>query len=211
MKRLNDSKVIGLEQRVPLEFLNQGMITLLETGEVSKEELLNLMLTVTKGKNRAERAASYAARIIRADNMVIKKIKEHFTTEPYARYPEKDKKLIMLCLASVVYPIMYDALCIIGTQLKIQKTITRAFITRKLSRKYGSNRTFEVAVDALVPMIVETGLIERVKLGVYSLPSEKQLLQPFTHAIWILTDNLIAGTGELPAEEQDHRPWMVFV
>lgn len=211
MKRLNAGRVIGLDQRVPLSFLDQGMTSLLETGVVPKEELHSLLLTVTKGANRAGKALSYAGRILSADNPLMQALKERFTARTYARLPNGERKILMLCLSALTYPIIYDALIIAGTQLKIQSTVNRAFINKKLSGKYGTNRTFEHAVDALIPMILETRLLLRLKTGLYSLPEKKPSLSPFTREAWTLTGNTISGSGPLPQQEISHRPWNCFI
>jgi hypothetical protein len=210
MKQEND-KSIGLNQRIPFSVLNAGMLTFLETNQVNRDELLGLMLEETKGENRAKKASAFASKIIEMENSVIDGIKKHFTPQSWVRLSEREKKVLLLSLTCLRYPIVYDSLQILGTQFKIQSSVNRAFINQKLSLKYGSNRTCMVGIDALIPMIIESTLVERIKTGLYGKGDLVIPQHQFVKEAWTKMELILSKTRTISVEELSHRAIISFV
>jgi len=204
-------RTIGLDQRVPFSVIDSGIVCLLETGKVDSAELLALIMVDRKGENRAKKAAGYAFRILSDNNPVLLQLKKYFTVETYSKMSERDRFLLCACLVCIRYPFMYDTICLLGTQFKIQTTVSRAFINQKMSLKYGSNRTFDVGMDALIPMIIEAGLLVRLKNGIYGRNDSVVRANQFVKEAWIKTDCLISGIKQISVEELTFRPWMSYV
>jgi hypothetical protein len=56
-----------------------------------------------------------------------------------------------------------------GQGFKVQTHVSKKFISEKVKLVYGSNRGVDLAIDAMLPMIIELNTIKRDKVGIYSM------------------------------------------
>lgn len=203
-------KTIGINQHIPLSVLDTGILRILEKGSIDREELYALMLQQTSGENRAKKAVGYASSILTNPSILLSRLPELFTVESWAKLPQNDRYAYIISLVSLRYPILYDTLCLLGTQFKIQTSVNRAFINQKMSLIYGSNRTFMVGVDAIVPMIIESGIVVRLKMGLYGKNEAFSLCHQFIKESWIKTDCILSNIKHMSIDEVKYRPWMGF-
>jgi hypothetical protein len=203
-------KSIGINQHIPLSVLDTGVLRILEKGTIEREELYALMLQQTAGENRAKKAAGYASSILSYNSDLLSRLREVFTVESWSKLPQSDRNAFVICLTCLRYPILFDTLCLLGTQFKIQTSVNRAFINQKMSLKYGSNRTFMVGMDALIPMIIESGIIVRLKVGLYGKNETCSIMHQFIKESWIKTDCILSNIKQISIDEAKYRPWMGF-
>jgi hypothetical protein len=202
-------KYIGINQNVPFKVLNNGIIRLLDTGILSSEDLKQDIREYTKGENRVNKAAQYAYQILSRPD-IMKTINTKFNIESYNLLSHSDRQALVLCLVAPTFPITYDMLISISAAFKVQPQINRALINSKTSALYGSNRTLDIAIDALIPMIIELGTIKRTKISIYEIEEKKTIKNPFISEAFIYTDIKLSGSKTILLEDLQVRPWYMY-
>jgi len=205
----NKGKYIGINQNVPFKVLNNGLIRLLNSGVLSSEDLKQDMREFTKGENRINKAAQYAYQIL-SRPVIIKNVQSRFDVESYNLLSHSHKQALILCLMALTFPITYDMLVSISTAFKVQPQINRSLINSKMSALYGSNRTLDIAIDALIPMIIELGTIKRTKRSIYEIEDIKSIKNPFISELLIYTDIKLSGSKTILLEDLQVRPWYMY-
>ncbi|MEI8186085.1 MAG: hypothetical protein WCG19_05270 [Chlorobiaceae bacterium] len=203
-------KYIGINQRIPYSVLDESLRELLYTGEIKRGEILEKMLQVTSGENRARKATMYVNHILSRPKKFLSFIEKSISTTGYEKLSEADRKAVILCLVVNTFPIAYDLLCAIATVFKVQECASRAFINQKMSALYGSNRTIAVAIDALMPMLIELGALERVKMGVYRVGSQPKIVHPAVAELYVAADIALSGSKSIAFDEINYRSWFFF-
>ncbi len=203
-------KFIGLNQRIPFEVLDSSIHFYLENGIVDKLFILQHMLEFTTGINRANKASTYVSQILsRQENLLIK-LKNQLKETPYNELRIDDRKAFCLCLISLTYPITYNLLVALAQGFKVQDQINKKFISEKVMSIYGSNRTVDVAIDALLPMIIELSTIKRDKVSLYSKASNLGIINKFISELVIFTDIKLSGSKSILIEDLSFKPWYSF-
>jgi len=201
---------IGINQNIPFKVLDAGLYRLLVSGIVNRTELLKDMYEVTAGKNRAEKAAAFANQILTRPEQIIHYIKANFSAQDYLNLPERERKALILALLSTTYPIVYHFLILLGTAFKSQKEIGRSYINQKLASQYGSNRTLDIAIDAIIPMAIGLDTIQRSRTAFYEALAPKVILHPIVAEIYVYADIICSGTKSVLKDEISTRPWYCF-
>ena len=75
---------------------------------------------------------------------------------------------------------------------------------------YGSNRTVDIAIDALLPMIIELNTIKRDKVSLYSLASKLVIANKFVSDLVIYTDIKLSGSKSILMEDLNYKPWYSY-
>jgi hypothetical protein len=201
---------IGINQNIPFKVLDAGLYRLLLTGDLDKSEILKDMYEVTAGQNRAEKAAAFANQVLSRPIKIIQYIKANFSAQDYLELHERERKALILSLLCTTYPIFYHFVVLLGTTLKSQKEIGRSYINQKMASQYGSNRTLDIAIDALIPMAIGLDTIQRTRTAFYISMPAKAILHPIVAEIYIYADIVCSGSKSLLKDEISHRPWYHF-
>jgi hypothetical protein len=207
---MSSTKFIGINQRVPYSILDASLKQYLYSGEIKREEILERMLSVTTGENRAKKATMYAHQILTRPKKFLSFIEKTIGASVYEKLPEQDRKAVILCLVANTFPITYDLLCTIATVFKVQEQVSRTFINQKMAALYGSNRTLAIGIDALMPMLIELGILERVKHGVYKVGSQPAITHPAVAELYVATDIALSGSKSIALDETNYRAWFFF-
>ena len=147
-------KYIGLNQRIPFDVFDSAFHFYLEEGKIDKDSIYQRMQDFTSGVNRAQKATTYVAQVLKRQTQLLDQLKKVLTSTNYNALRIDDRKSLCLCLISLTYPITYDLLCALSHGFKVQNQINKKFISEKVMSIYGSNRTVDIAIDALLPMII---------------------------------------------------------
>src|SRR5665647_3003974 len=181
-------KYIGLNQRIPFDVLDAAIHFYLMNGVIDKEYIFQRMQEFTSGANRANKAAGYVVQILTRQVKLLNQLKKVIKEVPYNSLRIDDRKALCLCLISLTYPITYDLLVSLAQGFKVQNQINKKFINEKVMSAYGSNRTVDIAIDALLPMIIELNTIKRDKVSLYSKASLLVVINKFISELVIYTD-----------------------
>ena len=203
-------KYIGINQRIPFDVLDAALYRLLRDQTIDKNLILSHLKEFTKGENRALKAAQYTVQILSRQGNCIREISKSISAEAYLKLPPVDRKAIILPLAALTYPIFYDLLIALATGFKVQSQINRKFINLKMASIYGSNRTLDIALDALMPMIIELNTIKRAKISLYQLAKKSIVTYPAITELIIYTDIKLSGSKSILVDDLLHRPWYMF-
>ena len=203
-------KYIGLNQRIPFEVLDTAIYNFLQTGEVNRELILTHLQEYIKGTNRAQKACKFVMQIISRREKEIVQFKKSIGYSEYLQQRVEDRKAFLLCLISLTYPITYDLLVALASGFKVQGYINKQFINQRMAAIYGSNRTLDIAIDALMPMLIELNTIQRVRTSIYSLRTMANIKQPFISEFVVYTDIKLSGSKSILLEDLKHRPWYMY-
>jgi hypothetical protein len=207
---MTTGKFIGINQRVPFNVLDTAILQYLESGTINKNDILAHMKEFTKGENRAMKATKYAVQILTRQSKVLNELKKKVDHETYLKMRTSDRKALVLCLVSLTYPITYDLLVALAAGFKVQNQINKAFINQKVAAIYGSNRTMDIALDALLPMIIELDTVKRDKISLYSKAERAVITNPFIQELITYTDIKLSGSKSILLEDVSHRPWYMY-
>lgn len=204
------SKYIGLNQRIPFEVLDSAIHFFLEHGVADKVFILQRMQEYTSGANRANKAAIYVVQILTRQAHVLNQLKKALINTPYSSLRTDDRKALCLCLICLTYPITYDLLIALSQGFKVQSQINKKFISEKVMSIYGSNRTVDIAIDAMLPMIIELNTIKRDKVSIYSIASKLVITNTFLSELIIYTDIKLSGSKSILVDEMNFKPWFSY-
>lgn len=203
-------KFIGINQRVPFDVLDTAISYYLKSGAINKEDILAHVKEFTKGDNRAMKATLYIVQILTRQSKILNELKKKVDHENYLKMKTSDRKALVLCLVSLTYPITYDLLVALAAGFKVQNQINKAFINQKVAAIYGSNRTMDIALDALLPMIIELDTVKRVKISLYSKAETAIISNPYIQELITYTDIKLSGSKSILLEDLSHRPWYMY-
>jgi transcription termination factor NusB len=203
-------KFIGINQRIPFEVIDSAIYDFLNTGKVHQDKILSHMLEYTKGQNRAEKASMYIFQVLKRQSRIVEEVRRALGQNGYHNLNQTDRKVLVLCLIGLTYPITYDLLVALAQGFKVQDTINKKFISQKVMSIYGSNRTVDIAIDALLPMIIELNTIQRVKVSIYSKFGRQPISNPLIRELVVYTDIKLSGSKSILLSDLNYRPWLQY-
>ena len=203
-------KYIGLNQRIPFDVLDAAIHFYLMNGVIDKEYIFQRMQEFTSGVNRANKATGYVVKILTHQVLLLNQLSKVIKDVPYNTLRIEDRKAFCLCLISLTYPITYDLLVALAQGFKVQSQINKKFINEKVKTLYGSNRTVDVAIDALIPIIIELNTIKRDKVSLYSLANKLVITNKFVSEMIIYTDIKLSGSKSILMDDLDFKPWYSY-
>lgn len=203
-------KYIGLNQRIPFEVLDSSIHYFLEKDNLDRDFIFQRMKEFTTGENRANKATTYVVQILVRQKKHLEQLKRVISSTSYIALKIDDRKALCLCLISLTYPITYDLLCALSQGFKVQSQINKKFISEKVMSIYGSNRTVDVAIDALLPMIIELNTIKRDKVSIYSIAKKLNITNKFVSEMIVYTDIKLTGSKSLLIDEISYKPWYAY-
>jgi hypothetical protein len=203
-------KYIGINQRIPFEVLDEAIHLYLMNGEVDKDFIFQRMQEFTPGANRASKATIYVVQILKRQKKFLDQLKKTLTSTPFSALRIDDRKALCLSLISLTYPITYDLLVALSQGFKVQSQINKKFISEKVMSIYGSNRTVDIAIDALLPMIIELNTIQRDKVSIYSIGVKLMVTNKFISELVVYTDIKLSGSKSLLIDELSYKPWYPY-
>lgn len=203
-------KYIGLNQRIPFDVMDAAIHFYLVNGIIDKEYILQRMQEFTSGMNRASKAARYVFQILTRQVPILNLFKKVIKETPYNSLRIDDRKAFCLCLLGLTYPITYDLLIALAQGFKVQNQINKKFISEKVKTIYGSNRTVDVAIDALLPMIIELNTIKRDKISIYSQANKIVITNKFIAELIIYSDIKLSGSKSILIDDLNYKPWYSY-
>ena len=158
---------IGIEKRIPLSVLEMALRAVLD-GNATSDYFLELAHTECSGATRAKKTVAEINRMT-TKNKLMFYIDEHKDDVLNLLRSKPDRQLLFVAMMCSAYTLFYDTMAQMGKYFHVQDDITREYLLKKLSEKYGSNRMLDVAFDCVMPMLIEAGFIVRTKPGVYQM------------------------------------------
>lgn len=206
----NSIKYIGINQRIPLEVLDSAIYNYIEDGIIDKQSILQHIKEYTTGENRALKSASHIVKILKRNEKLIKQFKETLNGISYTQINNSDKKAFSLCLYCLTYPIAYDLLVALAIGFKVQPKLNKQFILQKIGAIYGGNRAMDLAVDAIIPLLIELDILKREKIGLYTLSSKLIAKNAFIAELIIYVDIKLSASNSILIDDLIYRAWYSY-
>jgi len=204
------TRFIGINQRVPIELIDKYIASYIQTGCIDRDALKAEMTLVYNGKNRAEKGASFAWRILTHDEVSLSFARKSIGSTRYNKLKKADKAALVLAVVAGAYPIFADILGILAKVYRVQELVSRGYVTKKVGDLYGSNKTLEIALDAVFPMLVDLGVIAREKVGVYRAISGIEIADEKVAELFVASGIRLSGGKHISLDDFDYRDWHFF-
>jgi hypothetical protein len=201
-------KPIDINQRIPMDTLYAALESYLN-GTFSADYVLEQLRLEFRGENRLKKSLRIVSKII-LRNPLIEFIEEYKIQIKQATKRKHDRNIILIALLNCSFTFSFDTLNFLGKYLSVQDLVNRETIKKSLAGVYGGNRATENAIDSVIPMFIEAGLIKRPTLGVYQRNSDFQITS--TVGSQIYTESFkINNTLDGIQEYQLRDPYFLFI
>lgn len=201
-------KSIGINQRIPLDTLYAALESYLN-GTYDENYILEQLRLEFKGENRLKKSLRIVNKII-LRNPLLEFIEENKQSMKQAIKKKHDRNLILIALLNSSFAFSFDTLQFLGKYLSVQDLVNREIIKKALASVYGGNRATENAIDSVMPMFIEAGIINRPKLGVYQRNTDFQITSTVGKQIFIESfknNNTLDGILEYQLRD----PYFLFI
>lgn len=201
-------KSIDINQRIPLDTLYAALESYLN-GTYSDEYILEQLKLEFNGENRLKKSLRIVNKII-TRNPLDSFIHENKDRINQALKKKNDRRMILIAFLNSSFTFSFDTLQLLGKYLSVQDLVNREAIKKSLSNVYGGNRATENAIDSVIPMFIEAGLIKRATLGVYQLSPDFQISSSVCKQIYIESfkmNNRLDGIQEYQLRD----PYFLFI
>lgn len=158
---------IGLRQRIPMSILEMALSAVL-SDEYSREYFAELAATEYEGQNRIGKTVTAISQLT-DQNPLISILKENKDDVMKALRSRSDRAVILSSLVIAYFEFAYDLVSLLGKYFHVQDQVVTELIVKKMSSKYGSNRSLPNALYCALPMFIEAGILSRPKPGVYEI------------------------------------------
>ena len=203
-------KYIGVESRVQYEILEAAIYDYLSSGSLDKEKCLSHIKQYTKGVNRAGKILKHVSVLLNKNEAVLKKLSKRIDAAAFVQLSISDRQAFALCLFCNSFPITYDILIGFAQAFKVQDIVSKEVIIHKIGSAYGSNRSMHIAVTEILPLLIEFGIIERIKVGIYSKGSRLIATNKLVSEFIIFTDIKLSSSKSILLDELNHKPWFSY-
>lgn len=201
-------KSIDINQRIPLDTLYAALESYLNCI-YSEDYILEQLRLEFKGENRLKKSLRIVNKII-LRNPLTEFIEENKDQIKQAIKKKYDRNIILIALLNSSFNFSFDTLKFLGKYLSVQDIVNRETIKKSLANVYGGNRATENAIDSVIPMFIEAGLIKRPNLGVYQRSPDFQISSTISKQIFIesfKTNSSLDGIQEYQLRD----PYFVFL
>lgn len=201
---------IGISNRIPYEVLESSFYFYFKEGHLNKELYLEHILQFTKGLNRANKVLTHLTAVIKRNDSIINTLKSKLKSDDFFNLPENDRKVLIICLFSLTFPISYEILSVFATGFKVQPTLNKQLILQKIGAIYGGNRAMHIAVDETIALFLECNLIKREKIGIYSFGQTLPVYNSFINELVIYTDIKLSNSKTITLSDLTYKPWFSY-
>ena len=156
---------IGINQRIPISILEMALLAALD-DQATSEYFIELAQTEYDGENRIKKALSVMNRLT-IKNPLMPFLIENAEAVRTALRNKNDRSLVLSAVINSAYNFAYDVTSTMGKYFHVQEQVTTGLVQGKLAAKYGSNRSLPNAMNCVLPMLIEAGVIVRPKVGFY--------------------------------------------
>ena len=203
-------KYIGVESRVQYEVLEAAIYDYLSNGKLDKEKCLSHIKQFTKGENRAGKILKHISVLLAKNESIIRKISKQLGADAFTQLSSGERKAFVLCLFCNSFPITYDILIGFAQAFKVQSIVSKEVIIHKIGSAYGSNRAMHIAVTEILPFLIECGVIERNKVGIYSKGTKLSVPSKTVSELILYTEVKLSGSKSMLIDDLKFRPWFSY-
>ncbi len=205
----NKENYIGISNRIPFTVIDEALDNYFLTGVIDKELCFLHIKEFTAGDNRAKKTLQHLVAVINRNEKIIKALSK-IVKGKYLELSLVDRKVFTVCLFCNSFPIAYQILKAFSVGFKVQPLLSKQFLLQKIGAIYGGNRAMHIAVDEVTALLIECGLINREKVGVYSFGQKMLINSKFIKELIVYTDIKVSDSKSLLVDELDYKPWYLY-
>ena len=153
---------IGINQRIPISILEMALLATLD-DQASSDYFVELAQTEYEGENRIKKALSVMNRLT-VKNELMPFLLENAELVKASLRNKNDRSLILAAVICSAYGFAYDVTSTMGKYFHVQEQVITSLVQDKMAAKYGSNRSLPNAMNCVLPMLIEAGIIDPVKV-----------------------------------------------
>lgn len=176
-------KIIDINQRIPLDTLHVGLEGFLR-GNYDEDYVLEQLRLEFSGENRLKKSVRIVNKII-PENPLSDVVLSNKTEIKNALKLKSERNVILISLLNSAFVFSFDTLQLLGKFFSVQELVNRQVIKKSLASIYGGNRATDNAIDSVIPMFIEAGLIARQSLGVYQRNTDLKITSSITADLYI--------------------------
>lgn len=201
-------KKIDINQRIPLHVLHVALETHLR-GSYSEDYIMEQLKLDFNGVNRLKKSLRIVNNILHR-NELLPIIESHRAEILQAIKKRHDRNLILIALLNSAYVFSFDTLQLLGKYLSVQELVNRDTIRKALSNVYGGNRSTENAIDSVIPMFIEAGIIKRDKIGVYCKNTDFQVASAISRQVFLESYKIKTSSPFIQSHQQ-REPYFALI
>lgn len=203
------SKRIGIEQPIPLDVLEKVFLKYLKTEAVDRTYIKELLIEYIDGDNRRAKAVG-STNVIFTRPKIIHQLFKRWETDDYFTLQPNERKVLIIQICSLAYPVFFDIVKAIGSVFKIQSKVNKDVVITRLADSYGSNRTLYNAVDAVLPMLIEANYFVKPKSALYEFDKKITVNNSFLMDLIIYAGIKLTNNKTVLADDIPFKNWMYF-
>lgn len=203
-------KYIGIESRIQYEVLEAALFDYLQSGSLDKEKCLSHIKQFTKGENRAVKILKHITVLLSKNKYLFDVLSNYFDASSYYQISSSDRRSLILCLFCQSFPIGYEILIVLAQALKVQTLVSKEVIVQKIGAIYGGNRAMHIAITEVLPLLIEIGIIQRVKVGLYTSAEKLTISNNLISEIVIYADIKLSGSKSVLIDDLSFKPWYSY-
>ena len=178
-------------------------------GTYSDAYILEQLGLDFKGENRLKKSLRIVNKIILRNplNEFIEENKDQLKQAIKKKY---DRNIILIALLNSSFTFSFHTLQFLGKYLSVQDLVNRETLKKSLANVYGGNRATDNAIDSVIPMFLEAGLLKRPTMGVYQRNEDFKISSAIGRKIFIesfMTNNSWDGIQEYQLRD----PYFLFL
>lgn len=193
------SKTLCNQKRIPLDIMTLALERMLR-GENDEAYIEELLFAQFQSHDRARKTRSAIFGILERGPMTDY-LMRHAPSLLAALKSPNDRSLILIALCCARYGFCYDIAVTMSNQFRVNETVSREMLDKRISAKYGLNKSVRNATDCAVPQMVEAGLLRRIKPGIYESVPPMSFQYAVTLDLW--KESFFINEPLYNREEQD--------
>lgn len=201
-------KAVDINQRIPLDTLETALISFLK-GEYDENYVLEQLRLDYSGENRLKKSLRIVGKIVTKSPLSDVLIEQSSIIQ-VALKQRQDRDVILIALLNAAFSFSFDTFEFLTRIFHAQPLVNSDTVIKAMSKIYGGNRSTENAVYSVMPMFLESGMLERSRIGVYKstgpitvLNEVSSLLYKHSYAVHNRTD--------VQSLENNLSPYIAFV
>ena len=201
-------KSVDINQRIPLDTLETALTSYLN-GDYDEDYVLEQLRLDYSGENRLKKSLRIVNKIVPKSPLSDVLI-EHSSSIQIALKQRHDRDVILIALLNAAFSFSFDTFEFLTRIFHAQPIVNSDTVIKAMSKIYGGNRSTENAVYSVMPMFLESGMLERSRIGVYKstgpitvLNEVSSLLYKHSYAVHNRTD--------VQSLENNLSPYIAFV
>lgn len=167
-----EKKIGAIQQGVPSAELEMALTAWLD-GDFTQSYCMEIASRLSTGLARQKKIAT-TINALMLRNPLMEYLKTRKDEVRSILREQRNRPLLFTAITCSAFCFAYDVASTMGKYYHAEDTLAKGFIREKISQLYGSNRTVDIALKAVIPMLVSFGMVEMKESGVYTIKKHEK-------------------------------------